>query len=149
MKMKFYLGYLFFLVGIPAIILASSCKKEKKAEATNIEKDANEFKILKGINIASWLSAPKYTGAQRASFFTEADVQLLSSLGFDHIRINIDEAELWDASGNKIRAYGFDLLHNAIKCCIKYNVLAIVDLYVTLNLRFTNTEHTLYTNTTT
>ena len=33
--MKFYLGYLFFLVGIPAIILASSCKKEKKAEAIN------------------------------------------------------------------------------------------------------------------
>lgn len=246
MEMKFYLSYLLLLVSIPAIILASSCKKEKKAEVinridpvlsivatldgseekfyadettiksnnisinfpsyfpqgskqeidlskvklnitfnqgikvssnipalvdlrspfvvkiqnvdgnteeitikANIEKDVNEFKISKGINIASWLSAPKYTGAQRTSFFTEADVQLLSSLGFDHIRINIDEAELWDASGNKIRAYGFDLLHNAIKWCIKYNIRAIVDMHVTRNHRFTNTENTLFTNTTT
>src|SRR5690606_7242674 len=74
----------------------------------------NNFEISKGVNIASWLSTPKYDGAQRVGFFTEADIMLLAELGFDHIRLCIDEVQLWDEFGNKIRPYGFDLLHDAI-----------------------------------
>src|SRR5690606_23816127 len=83
----------------------------------NIQKDTENFRISKGVNIASWLSTPKYTGTARTAFFTEADVKLLSELGFDHIRLCIDEVVLWNESGNKIRSYGFDLLHDAIKWC--------------------------------
>lgn len=108
--------------------------------------DPNDFIISKGINIASWLSTPKYNGAARASFFTEADVQLLSELGFDHIRICIDEVQLWDDSGNKIKDYAFDLLHNAINWCSNHNMRVIVDMHTTRNHRFTNTENTLFTD---
>ncbi|NGF57703.1 glycoside hydrolase family 5 protein [Parapedobacter sp. SGR-10] len=112
----------------------------------NIQKDTENFRISKGINIASWLSTPKYTGTARTAFFTEADVKLLSELGFDHIRLCIDEVVLWNESGNKIRSYGFDLLHDAIKWCDKYDMGVIVDMHVTRNHRFTNTENTLFTD---
>src|SRR5690606_33561207 len=71
----------------------------------------NIFEIHKGVNVASWLSTPKYEGAQRVGFFNESDVQLLARLGFDHIRLLVDEEELWDQHGGRIREYGFDLLH--------------------------------------
>jgi endoglucanase len=112
----------------------------------NLQQDLDDFKISKGINLASWLSTPKYSGAARAAFFTEADVKLLSEQGFDHIRICVDEVQLWDDSGNKIREYGFNLLHDAIKWCIKYNVRAIIDMHITRNHRFTNAENTLFTD---
>lgn len=106
----------------------------------------NNFDISKGVNVASWLSTPKYDGPQREAFFTEADVALLADLGFDHIRLCIDEVHLWDDAGNKIREYGFDLLHNAIDWSMKYNMRVLVDMHITRNHRFTNTENALFTD---
>lgn len=106
----------------------------------------NNFEISKGVNIASWLSTPKYDGPQREAFFNEADVALLADLGFDHIRLCIDEVHLWDEAGNKIRQYGFDLLHDAINWSMKHNMRVLVDMHITRNHRFTNTENTLFTD---
>lgn len=106
----------------------------------------NNFEISKGVNIASWLSTPKYDGPQREAFFTEADVVLLANLGFDHIRLCIDEVHLWDEAGNKIRQYGFDLLHDAINWSMKHNMRVLIDMHITRNHRFTNTENTLFTD---
>lgn len=108
--------------------------------------DMDNFEINTGINIASWLSIPKYTGAQRLAFFQERDVELLASLGFDHIRLCVDEEQLWQADGMKIQTEGFDLLHDAIRWCIKHDMRVIVDLHTTRNHRFTNTENTLFTD---
>lgn len=116
-----------------------------KYTTSNI-KSLNKFEINKGVNIASWLSTPKYGGAQRVAFFTEEDVKLLSQLGFDHIRLCIDEMELWESNGTKIRMFGFDLLHNAIQWCSKYNMRVLVDMHITRNHRFTLTENVLFTN---
>lgn len=107
---------------------------------------ANKFEISKGVNIASWLSTPKYSGASRVTFFQEADIKLLSELGFDHIRLCVDEVVLWEENGTKIRQYGFDLLHNAIDWCKKYNMKVLVDLHITRNHRFTLAENTLFTD---
>ncbi len=108
--------------------------------------ELNNFEIHKGVNVASWLSTPKYDGLQRAAFFNESDVRLLSELGFDHIRLLVDEVVLWDDNGNKIRQYGFDLLHEAIDWCLKYGIRVIVDLHITRDHRFTNSENVLFTD---
>lgn len=106
----------------------------------------NKFEIHRGVNIASWISTPKYDGTKRVTFFNESDVKLLSELGFDHIRLCIDEVQLWDQYGSKIRPYGFDLLHNAIGWCSKYNMRVLVDMHITRNHRFTLEENTLFTD---
>lgn len=116
-----------------------------KYTTSNI-KSLNKFEISKGVNIASWLSTPKYEGAQRVAFFKEEDVKFLSQLGFDHIRLCIDEVELWESNGTKIRQFGFDLLHNAIQWCSKYNMRVLVDMHITRNHRFTLSENTLFTD---
>src|SRR5690606_30531842 len=54
--------------------------------------------------------------------------------------------ELWDQHGGRIREYGFDLLHEAIGWCIKHGVRVIVDLHITRNHRFTNSENPLFTD---
>lgn len=104
------------------------------------------FEIKRGVNVASWLSTPKYDGALRSAFLQERDIKLLSTLGFDHVRLCIDEVVLWDNQGGRIRPYGFDLLHQAIQWCMKYNMRALIDLHITRNHRFTNTENTLFTD---
>ena len=106
----------------------------------------NKFEIGKGVNIASWISTPKYSGAKRVAFFNEQDVKLLSEAGFDHIRLCIDEVELWDNNGMKIYPYGFNLVHDAIKWCMKYNMRILIDLHSTRNHRFTNSENLLFTD---
>src|SRR5690606_24348002 len=110
------------------------------------EVDVNDFKIHRGVNIASWLSTPKYDGVLRTTFFTESDVRLLAEQGFDHIRLCIDEQELWDEQGNKVRENGFDLLHDAIQWCITQDLKVIVDMHITRNHRFTNSENPLFTS---
>lgn len=106
----------------------------------------NKFEIHRGVNIASWLSTPKYDGTKRVTFFNETDVKLLSELGFDHIRLCLDEIQLWDQYGTKIRPYGFDLLHDAIAWSSKYNMRVLVDMHITRNHRFTLEENTLFTD---
>jgi len=103
------------------------------------------FELKKGINVASWLSTPKYSGEQRTAFFTENNVKQLKDLGFDHIRLPIDEQVLWNENGDKIRAYAFDLLHNVIGWCEKNDMKIIVDMHITRSHRFTNTENDLFT----
>jgi endoglucanase len=106
----------------------------------------DKFIISKGVNVASWLSTPKYSNEQRAAFFTEENVKQLKELGFDHIRLPIDEEVLWSQNGQPIRPYAFDLLHEVIGWCEKHGLKIIVDMHITRNHSFTNTENLLFTD---
>ena len=56
------------------------------------------FKIQRGINISHWLS--QCVGrSHRQTWFTQQDVAYLADLGFDHLRIPVDEKELWQENG--------------------------------------------------
>ena len=59
------------------------------------------FTIQRGTNISHWLSQSDRRGAERAGFFTQEDVRLIAQLGFDHIRLPIDEVQMWDDQGRK------------------------------------------------
>jgi len=82
------------------------------------------FQVSKGTNISHWLSQSNRRGAERAAWFTEKDVQYIAGLrgpadarglggGFDHLRIPIDEEQMWDKQGRK-EAQAFDLLDAAL-----------------------------------
>jgi endoglucanase len=62
------------------------------------------FKVKRGTNISHWLSQSRNRGAERLNWFTKEDVAFLAGLGFDHLRIPIDEEQMWDASGNLTRS---------------------------------------------
>nr|MCR4797091.1 glycosyl hydrolase family 5 [Lachnospiraceae bacterium] len=47
--------------------------------------------FMKGVNLGGWISQfDKYDKAHFDSFITEADIDNIASLGFDHVRVPVD-----------------------------------------------------------
>lgn len=119
------------LLALTAVCLILSCQKER-------------FEIHRGVNIAHWLSQSSARGEHRAQFFTENDVRRISDWGFDHVRIPIDEEQMFLEDGTK-DAEAFDLLRNALDLCGKYHLRAIVDLHILRSHYFNASEKPLFT----
>ena len=86
------------------------------------------FEIERGVNLSHWLSqdfgwVPKYT------FIKEEDIRFIDSIGYDHVRIPIDEKEMWNKKGEAIKE-AFEQLTTCLNWCQKYNLRAIVDLHI-------------------
>lgn len=87
------------------------------------------FKIKRGTNLSHWLSQSWVRGDARKNHIQEDDFVRLHELGFDHVRIPIDEVQFWDEEGNKLPE-AWDLLTGALDLAIKHQIRAIVDLHV-------------------
>ena len=109
-----------------------------------VEKDGG-FEIRRGTNISHWLSQSSRRGEERARFFVEKDVEFIASQGFDHIRLPVDEEQLWDEAGNK-ESEAFKLLHDAIGWARKNNLRVIVDLHILRSHHFNAAEKPLWTD---
>ena len=108
------------------------------------DKAANEFVFKRGTNISHWLSQSNRRGTDRQNYFTEKDVKYLADLGFDHLRIPVDEVQLWTEDGQK-DPEGFSLLKNALDWCKKYNLDAEVDLHILRSHYFNDKVKPLFT----
>jgi endoglucanase len=132
------------LIGAVVMIVSfSGCKDNAAGSKTQISQ-FDTFKISKGTNIAHWLSQSKRRGAERESFFTEKDVRFIDSIGFDHIRIPIDEEQMWDESGKR-NEDAFILLNNSLKWCQDAGLRVIVDLHILRSHHFNEEEKPLWT----
>ena len=100
-QLVFFLLYITFLM--------SSCGSSDQSK----QNENNQFTIRKGTNIAHFLSQSKRRGEERKQFFTEKDVKAIAEMGFDHIRLPIDEEQMWDDDGNRHQE-AFQLMTNAI-----------------------------------
>ena len=94
-----------------AVLALTGCKnKTENAEVNN-------FQIHRGTNLSHWLSQNNEDrGEARKQHIQEDDFARLDSLGFDFVRIPIDEA--------------WDLLTFALDQCGKHHLRAIVDLHI-------------------
>ena len=105
------------MAGFVLAMLMCCCPQGGKAQTTEV------FGLKQGVNIGDWLS-------QKANIsFKESDVQMLSNLKYDHIRIPVDESILFNADGSK-NAESFTKLHTAVEWARKYNLKVIVDLHI-------------------
>ncbi len=107
-----------------ALIAAISCKPTPSAEILN----PSGFSINRGVNLSHWLSqdfgwAPKYT------YINKNDIRFIDSIGYDHVRIPIDEAEMWDSTGTPNET-AFGYLTDCLGWCAEYGLRAIVDLHI-------------------
>lgn len=89
----------------------------------------NGFEIHRGTNLSHWLSQSNVRGEERAKHIQEDDFARLEELGFDHVRIPIDEEQFWDEQGNKLPE-AWSLLTHALDLARKHKIRAIVDLHV-------------------
>ena len=122
--MKLYLKISFWSL-IAILFLASYSSTNVKPKYIE---NPSGFKLHRGINISHWLSQSG-DWVDRATFFTEKDVKFLHDMGYDHIRLPIDEITIFDDNGKCIDS-SFNDVKNAINWCIKYNMRVIVDLHI-------------------
>jgi endoglucanase len=118
-------------------------KKDSHQQSDDISTPT--FFLKRGVNISHWLSQSKVRGAERTAFFTVEDVKFIAEIGYDHIRIPIDEEQMWDEEGNK-EEEAFKLLHNAIGWAADHNLKVIVDLHILRSHHFNESEKPLWTD---
>lgn len=128
------------LAVLAVALVACTPKKEQPEES---------FVLKRGTNLSHWLSQSTVRGEERAKHIEEDDIARLAELGFDHVRIPIDEEQFWDEEGNKLQE-AWDLLTNALDLCMKHHIRAIVDLHIIrshyFNADFEGGKNTLFTD---
>jgi endoglucanase len=110
---------------------------------------ADTIGLQRGINVSHWLSQSGKRGTEREALFTEEDIQFIQQQGFDHIRLPVDEVQLWDEQGNK-EPEAFALLHAAIGWCLEAGLNVLVDLHTLRSYHFNASrrgdKNTLFTD---
>ena len=114
---------------IAALSLGAVSCTGKKAQTAEEQPVENNFKIRRGTNLSHWLSQSEERGEARKQHIQEDDYERLATLGFDFVRIPIDEVQFWDEDGNKLPE-AWDLLTESLDFCGKYGLRAIVDLHI-------------------
>ena len=104
------------------------------AAATTVPANPAGFVIRHGTNLSHWLSQD-FGWQPRAQWITENDFRFLARLGFDHVRLPIDEKELWGDDGAPNEA-AFALMGQAIGWARASNLRVIVDLHTVRSHHF-------------
>jgi len=115
------------------------------SQNTGSSKSTNKFAIRTGVNVSHWLSQSEKRGEERKNYITQADFDTIAAIGFDHVRIPVDEVQLWDSLGNK-QSEAFELLHNAIEWAFSNNLRVIVDLHIIRSHHFIAASNPLWTD---
>jgi endoglucanase len=111
------------IIGL-ALFSFVSCKQTVKENCMN----PSGFLIKRGVNLSHWLSQdfgwePKY------AYINENDIRFIDSIGYDHVRIPIDEKEMWKNDGEP-NVEAFNYLTSCLEWCAKYKLRAIVDMHI-------------------
>lgn len=100
----------------------------------------------KGTNLAHWLSQTRARGEERRGFITEKDIAYIAELGFDHVRMPIDEEQMWDEQGTR-HEDAFEILHDAIRWSLAHDLKIVVDLHILRSHHFNAEDKPLWTDT--
>jgi len=87
------------------------------------------FQLARGTNVSHWLSQSERRGPERSDYLTDADVARIAALGFDHVRLPVDEVQLWNEQGRREQE-AFDLLDHALVWSERAGLRAVVDLHI-------------------
>lgn len=97
------------------------------APAETVPTNPAGFVIRRGVNLSHWLSQD-FGWQPRAAWITENDLRFIARCGFDHVRLPIDEKELWADDGSQNEA-AFALLLQALDWARTNQLRVIVDLH--------------------
>lgn len=103
------------------------------------QQQVGTFELKRGVNLSHWLSQSPLRGQERADRVKEKDIANLQKWGFDHVRIPIDEEQMWDEEGNK-QNEAWGLLTQTLNWCGQYGIRAIVDLHILRSHNFVLAE---------
>lgn len=103
----------------------------------------DKFEFSSGVNIGVWLSqTSNRAGISAENYFRKSDLKQLADLGFDHIRLPVDEVELFDANLG-FKSSTRNLIHEAIGWCREYGLRVILDLHIIRSHNFNHDKNTI------
>ena len=126
------------IIHFSLVVILFSCQ-------INTKSDVERFEVKRGTNLAHWLSQSKRRGAEREKFLTRHDIQDIAEMGFDHVRLPIDEEQMWNENGDRYDD-AFQIMTNCIDWCAEYNLRIIVDLHILRSHHFNAEEKPLWTD---
>lgn len=92
--------------------------------------------FMHGINLGGWLSQADDTSVNHyRNFITESDIEYISSLGLDHVRVPVDYMVIEEENG-KIKEEGYSYIDNCLEWCRKYDINMIIDLHKAFGYSF-------------
>lgn len=124
------------------VCIATSCKSKAQPQT---EPEPRTFSIQKGVNIGNWLSQSNIVDNRRDSIFTEDDIRLLADNGFDHIRLPVDEVQLFNEDMT-LNDKTVDILCRTLDLCMKHDLKVIVDLHIIRAHHFLDKRPALWEN---
>jgi len=89
---------------------------------------AMNFKIQSGLNLSHWLSQDQ-DWVIREKLVTEKDIEFIKSMGFDHVRLPVDEEIMWHEDGTP-NEESFAYATSCIEFCEKYGLRIILDMHI-------------------
>ena len=108
----------------------------------------NGFSLKRGINVSYGLSQ---VNANHPIKYEEKDAAYLASLGFDNVRLPVDEKELWDEAGHPLES-NWTILYSNIGISLKHHLKAVIDLHIVrshyFNAAHDGTKNTIWYDTT-
>lgn len=114
-------------------VLGALCVSIAFAAAPTVPHNPSGFRIHRGTNLSHWLS--QYAGAPRDKFITEEDFRFIARAGFDHVRLPVDEKELWTEDGLP-NEENFGYLLRALGWAHAHQLRVIVDLHTVRSHHF-------------
>ena len=125
-KIASLLRVLPFLAAVPLAVAAAP------AETTPV--NPSGFVIRRGTNLSHWLSQD-FGWQPRRTWITANDLHFIARCGFDHVRLPIDEKELWRDDGSQ-NEEAFALLRQALDWARANHLRVIVDLHTVRSHHF-------------
>lgn len=132
-----------FLFIVASLLFLMACQNHESVKTGKSFPYAT-FRIMKGTNLGHWLSQSRARGEIRQKFITEKDIRFIDSLGFDHIRLPIDEEQMWDEN-EKRHDDAFTLMQNCLEWSRLEGLRVIIDLHILRSHYFNAAEKPLWT----
>lgn len=103
------------------------------------------FDIRKGVNIGNWISQSSKRGTDRDNAIKESHIRKIAQMGFDHIRLPVDEEQLFDAEGNLDREC-LALVKRTVDYCQRNGLRVLLDLHIIRSHHFNEKVNPLWTD---
>ncbi|QQS04089.1 MAG: cellulase family glycosylhydrolase [Fibrobacterota bacterium] len=95
--------------------------------------------LNRGVNLSHWLSQSERRGPERAAWTTRIDFARIREMGFDHVRLPVDEEQLWKPDGTR-ETEAWDLLESGLDWAEAVGLSVVCDLHVLRSHHFNQTS---------
>lgn len=106
---------------------------------------APTWNIHKGVNIGNWISQSSKRGTDRDKAITESHIKKIAAMGFDHIRLPVDEEQLFTEAGN-LDPECLALVKRTVDYCQRNGLRVLLDLHIIRSHHFNDKVNPLWTD---